>query len=309
MNVLIVGLGSIAQKHIYAIKHLMPETVIFALRSGKDAQSIDGINNIQNIKELSVSPDFIIISNPSYLHAKSILDCLELKRPIMIEKPVFHSYEKAREIIDKTKKNKIITYVACNFRFHPVIRFLKNELEVYKNRINEVNVYCGSYLPDWRPGRDFKTIYSSSGEKGGGVHLDLIHEIDYTYWLFGKPEEVISVKRNVSSLKISAFDFAVYHLLYKTFTVNITLNYYRKDTKRGIEILTDNDTWYCDLLKCNISNMKGEYIFTKNDYQILDTYVAQMKYFVDHVQNNQQTMNNVPEAFDILKLALKNGKT
>ena len=46
MRVLIIGLGSIARKHINAITKLVPEVEIIALRSSVDAPIVNGVKNI-----------------------------------------------------------------------------------------------------------------------------------------------------------------------------------------------------------------------------------------------------------------------
>ena len=62
MKVLIIGLGSIARKHINAIRIIEPNSVIYALRSSSPASLEDGVINIFSLDELSVTPNFIIIS-------------------------------------------------------------------------------------------------------------------------------------------------------------------------------------------------------------------------------------------------------
>ncbi len=52
-------------------------------------------------------------------------------------------------------------------------------LSVYSAR-----VLCSSYLPGWRPGVDYRTVYSAHKDMGGGVTIDLIHEWDYLWWSF-----------------------------------------------------------------------------------------------------------------------------
>ena len=187
MKVLIVGLGSIAKKHIEALRTLQLKCAIYALRSSPTPNTEEGIENIYELDEAKMGFDFAIISNPTYLHYETI-KCLAQKRiPLFIEKPALHSLENVTELIALVEHNKVVNYVACNLRFHPCIVFLKESLNKNCKKINEVNVYCGSYLPEWRSGVDFKAVYSANANMGGGVHLDLFHEIDYTCWLFGQP--------------------------------------------------------------------------------------------------------------------------
>lgn len=309
MNVLIIGLGSIAHKHIQALQQIQPDVRIFALRSSANAECVKGVENILSIEKLAHQPDFAIISTPTYLHLESINQCMKLGIPLMIEKPLLHELQPALNFEPVLATQNITTYIACNLRFHPLIVFLKSYITEHQPRINEVNVYCGSYLPDWRPGKDFRTMYSANPEMGGGVHIDLIHEIDYVYWLWGKPAETISFSRNVSSLQIEAKDFAAYHFLYPQFTANITLNYYRKDLKRQIEIVFDHETWMADLVKCEIVTNTGQVIFSNRQYNIFHTYLEQMKYFIHCIKENREPMNAYHEALEVLSIALNHGKT
>ena len=303
MNVLIIGLGSIAKKHIIAIRELYADTIIYALRSSKNSEQFENIHDIFSLEELIVKPDFIIISNPTNLHEEAILKSIEFGCPLFIEKPVLSEIKNSRSLSEMIHKKQVLTYVACNLRFHPVVQFLKKYLIENKSIINEVNIYCGSFLPDWRPGKDFRKIYSANAAMGGGVHLDLIHELDYCTWLFGNPLETKSVKRNVSSLKIDAIDFAAYHLLYDTFSANITLNYFRKDSKREIEIITEKETIKADLLNCTVTRCEDNKTIFQQPL-IKDTYVQQMNYFINHIKDNEQPMNNFTEAIGVLKIAL-----
>ena len=302
MNILIVGLGSIATKHLKAIDSLNIDTNICALRSKSGKIENKNIQHIYNLNELLVKPDFVIISNPTAFHANTILDLLKLNCPLFIEKPVLNNCLKADDISRLIKKNKTITYVACNMRFHPSIKFLKSFLETTNPNINEINVYCGSYLPDWRTNIDFRKSYSSNSQMGGGVHLDLIHELDYCNWIFGSPNKIHSLKRSLSTLKINSVDYANYNLLYDKFSLNLVLNYYRKNPKREIEIITENDIIVVDLLKNTV--ISSDKTLFNNKYFIQDTYNDQMKYFISKILKNEHPMNGFDEGVRILKLAL-----
>ena len=109
MNILIVGLGSIAQKHIDVLKLLGVDYNIFALRSGHNSKNIEGVTNIFSLEETDVKFDFAIIANPTHLHYNSIDSLINQGFPLFIEKPAVHSLENTSALIDKIEQKKIIT--------------------------------------------------------------------------------------------------------------------------------------------------------------------------------------------------------
>jgi predicted dehydrogenase len=305
MNVLLIGLGSIAKKHIQALQQLVPDIQIQALRS--DPRSIGapmhGVKNVFSIAS-ATKPDFVIVSNPTAFHRETIESVLSLNCPLFIEKPIFHKAGLEEEtLVRKLAASKLPTYVACNLRFHPAIKFMKVFLETQTPKVDEVNVYCGSYLPLWRPGTDFRVSYSTDVEKGGGVHLDLIHELDYLYFLFGEPDIIKSLKMNKSSLNINSIDSARYLLGYKDFSVSLSLNYFRKEARRTIELITEKNILLIDLIKSTVTDtLTGAVLFHTPEYKVADTYLEQMDYFLKN--NSKSLMNDADEAYQILKLAL-----
>ena len=304
MKVLIIGLGSIALKHIKALQELYPSVVIYALRrKGEPSKEIKGVIEVFDISEIKVDTlSFILISNPTAVHYETIKEVMVYKKPLFIEKPLFETLSnEANDLVMEIERQGIPTYVACNLRFLESIAKIR-ELLVGK-RVNEVNVYCGSYLPDWRPNIDFRKVYSANKEMGGGVHIDLIHELDYVYWLFGAPIHTQSFFSNKSSLDITAYDYANYLWEYDDFSVSVVLNYYRRDSKRTLEILTDEGTYLVDLLKNNIS-YNDEIVFQSSQLS-LETYTAQMQFFVEEILNKQTKFNTFVEGYKVLKLCLQ----
>lgn len=304
MKILIIGLGSIGRKHVDGILNHIPDARIYALRSDNGGDLYRSVKNIYDKSEIPSDLNFVVISNITAAHAGTILNMIQYNCPLFIEKPVLSNTNYVEEISKQLKESEISSYVACNMRFYPAIVFIKNYLKKYDIRINEVNIYCGSYLPDWRPGKDFRAIYSSNKSMGGGVHLDLIHELDYCCWLFGFPNSSKCLHMNKSSLCIDAIDSARYLFAYTEFNACISLNYYRRDAKRQIEIVTSNDTLTIDLLQNKvISNVSGEILF-QSDVGIIDTYTMQIKYFVNQIKSGGVLMNNFDYAVELLKLAI-----
>ncbi len=305
MNVVIAGLGSIACKHIQALHNLDIPFIIYALRSGKGSRTVEGVIDIYSLNELQDKKvDFAIVSNPTAEHISTIRLLSDLKCPLFIEKPLSHRPDIEACVTD-TVNSGLLTYVACNLRFLDCLQYIKNALAGAEVKVNEVNAYCGSYLPDWRPGTDFRNVYSADASAGGGVHLDLIHELDYLYWLFGMPEQVTSCFGSRSTLGISAYDYANYCLAYPSFHAGVVLNYYRRDARRTLEIVTGKETWEVDL-RTNTVKAGNRMVF-ESSRTIQDTYTAQMDYFVGLVRNREsRSFNTIEDAYNVLKICLAN---
>lgn len=300
MKLLIIGFGSIAKKHVEAINKIDSDATIYALRSNESVTEA-GIHNIYSWSEVPRDVDFIIISNPTSKHAETIKKCVNYNVPLFIEKPVFDRLDESEEILKLVQENNLITYVACNLRFHPAINYIKKEISL--NPPIEYNSYCGSYLPDWRPDKDYRDIYSSKKELGGGVHLDLIHELDYCIYLLGNPNSTSCYLRKKSKLDINSIDIAHYVLEFYHTSAFITLNYYRRDAKREIECVWEDKTWLIDLIQNEITNQDGDIIYSE-PFDLMETYTAQLRYFIDNISKQKLPENDLEQGINILSVAL-----
>ena len=303
MKVLIIGLGSVALKHINALKAINKNIEIYALRSSKSANNINNVINIFSWKSVNEYKfTFVIISSPSYLHVRNLEKILHLNIPIFIEKPICTSRYQLKKLSNIKLKN--LSYVACNLRFHSLIKFLKRNLPILTNEIYEINVYCGSYLPDWRE-KDVKETYSYQKKLGGGVHLDLIHEIDYINYLFGEPKSIRRYTNKLSNLTFDSVDYANFLMIYSRFSINLILNYYRKDRKRKIEIIGKDITIEADFERGTVKNLiSNKMIFVCKENSLDSSYLDQMNYWISCIRDSKSPMNNIQEAKKIIKQVL-----
>lgn len=300
MKVVIIGLGSIAYKHINALNQLEENVDFYALRHNQIASKVEGIENIYGLSEIEeIKPNFIILSNPTFAHYETLKSLVNFNIPLFIEKPLFSSVgPNELSLVNEISNKKVPNYVACNLRFHKGVVELKKRIQLKK--IEEVNIYCGSYLPNWRPNQNFREVYSANEEMGGGVHIDLIHELDYMYWIFGTPNHSQKTFKSNSSLDISAIDYANYLFEYNKFCTNVVLNYYRKDSKRTCEVITSEGTFTLDLLK-NTITFNNEVIYEATQ-EPREMYIHQMEFFIKNIMNKKVEFNTVEEAYNILNL-------
>lgn len=240
MKALIIGLGSIGKRHLEVLKkidliddiHLVTKQNIPAYKTFCHLQSVDDINDY----------DYFIISSETARHYDDLAYLIEHidKKIILCEKPLFNTYKE----ID-TKNNKV--FVGYNLRFHPLLQKLKQNVQ--NNTVLSAYIQCGSYLPSWRPHTDYKSSYSAKKALGGGVALDLSHEIDYSLWLFGNFNEIKTYNAKISDLEIDSDDLLF--LIGKTEKnsyISITLDYFSKLPVRKIILNTIDITYEFNLI-------------------------------------------------------------
>ena len=259
-SILISGYGSIGRRHVNILSRLVKKKNITILTN----QKVSNFRTVKTLKALNeVNPHYIVICNPTSDHLNKVkfIEKNCRNKFVLVEKPLFSKPDKIN-----TEKNKY--YVGYSLRFNPIINFLKKKIK--SKKIWNVNIFCGSYLPNWRSNINYRKSASAKKSLGGGVLLDLSHELDYVQWLFGKIEIEHCKSMKLSNLNIGTDDFL--NLTGKTKNVpsiQITLNYFTREPTRQIFIDGKNVSVQADLIKKNVvyydGNKKKIYNFKNSD--------------------------------------------
>lgn len=301
MKFCFIGIGSIANRHILSLKEILPDCKIDVLRSGKgrsvSAELKAKIDKIcYKTDELNKHYDAVFITNPTALHYITLKEHLNRSDYFFIEKPVF---ETGKEDISLFKNSKKFFYTACPLRYTNVIQYLKNNIDF--SQVYSIRCTSSSYLPEWRPGTDYRNTYSAHKSLGGGVSIDLIHEWDYICYLIGEPVSVKSIIKKKSELEIDSDDIAVYIAEYTDKIVELHLDYFGRKTIRQIELFCKNDTVIADLVSQKIQYLNTNRIIDlsqeRNEYQI-----NELKHFIDIIKGQAVCDNDLQESTKILRI-------
>lgn len=309
MKIVFFGLGSIGQRHAKILLGYYHHQ-LYAFRSGVgNAHNDLGIRELNSWDEVEkLKPDIVFITNPTSLHIEIATRCAKLGCRLFIEKPIDKDIKGLDKLVELVKKNHLVTYVAYCMRFHPVIEQLKKYIN--KRRILYIRAVCTSFYPLWRPGRDYLKTYSANSAMGGGVILDLSHEIDYVSYLAGPVNKLSGNFSKRSKVTVDAEDWADIHVSTKLGPANIHINFFSQLRQRYIQIDFEDLTVIGDIFNAEIREYKNETLYKslKLDYDKGQEYKEQIKYFFDNI-NNPKMMNNLEEAANLFKkiIAFKNG--
>jgi len=303
-KILFFGLGSIGVRHARLIQKLFNHE-LHAYRTS-DRPSLPGIKNHRDINEaLSLGTDVAFITNPTHLHVNTALKCLEAGiQHIFIEKPLSNSLENLDLLIKKSNELDAIIHVGYFMRHNPILKRLKSIIKSAEDNIFFTETKCKSYLPNWRPGRDYRNIYSSRKEMGGGVVLDLSHEFDYNEMLFGKIKTIDGIYGKISNLELDSEDFCNVHVNFENNLIGtIYLDYYSFLTERFVRILTEEEEIIADLIQQKITriNEKSEITTENFNFQLDDVYETQLKYFFENIEMNNKQIDNLIDVSELLK--------
>ncbi|NCB96821.1 MAG: Gfo/Idh/MocA family oxidoreductase [Bacteroidia bacterium] len=303
----IIGLGSIGIRHLKNLQDILIEKgctfCLDAIRHDNsnqiEASVQDKLNAIYVLDEaIPDDYDILFVTNPTSMHYSTIQRFARNTKHMFIEKPVFSSTNLSLQDLGLLDGSQY--YVACPLRYKKVLQYLKSQDLIHE--AISVRVICSSFLPDWRPGKDYRETYSAHLAQGGGVAIDLIHEWDYITYLFGEPEEVKSIISKVSSLEIDSDDLAVYIAKYPSMVLELHLDYFGRVPKRTMEIFTINDVIIVDLLSDSIRFLREG---TNMDFpEDRDSYQKrELQHFFNIIEKRENNDNSIINAQKILKLA------
>jgi predicted dehydrogenase len=158
---------------------------------------------------LDASPDLVIVSNPSNLHVATARAAVDRGLNVFVEKPLGDSPDGVAALVAEAERCQVVAAVGYQLRFHPCVERAKAAIsEGMIGRVLSVRAQVGEYLPGWHKYEDYRQMYASRRDLGGGVILSQIHELDYLYWLFGLPARVFSVGGHLSDLELDVEDVA-----------------------------------------------------------------------------------------------------
>ncbi len=316
MKVLVIGLGSIGARHFknlqaLGVKKLAGYDPNHAKLAALGAAGISSLSS-RALKEFDVA----VIANPTAEHVKTAQLCARAGLHLFIEKPLSHTLAGTKKLSLLCKKKGLVNFVACNYRFHPAVQYVRKALvQGLIGRPLLMEFTYGRYLPYQRPGTNWRTTYAAKKHLGGGILLDDIHDADLFLWLNNFPrvlkKHVLQAK--VSMLAIDVPDVGSVHALLanKVFGV-IRADYFQRVREKTIRIVGEKgtlvwDSWDNRIRREWVERRKErkKIVFRGSTHDHETALREEMRYFLGCVRRSRQTFNTVERSIETLKLILQ----
>lgn len=297
-HIAVIGAGSIGRRHIDNLRLLHAKTQIYWLGATGQLPPALRLNDIQypaSLEELTALPlDYAVVASPASSHQQHLSDLLAHNIPVLVEKPLAATLAQGLQLQKLCQASpQIPVAVAYCLRFLPALQLLKTQLaEQLIGTVLHVNCHVAQYLPDWRPGKDYRQSVSGQAALGGGVLLELSHELDYLYYLFGPLKLLHSKLQQSGLLDIDVEDQADLLLSApEAGTICLHLDFLQKTVQRRCVISGTEGRLEWDLVQNTIvlyQAKQQKLIFSDENYPKKQMYLQMLQQFELMVQNPQQ---------------------
>lgn len=315
MRVYLAGHGSIADRHARNLRLIDPDVEILLQRPRRevtgelaDCELVDSAS-----EAIDRGVDFGIVASSTTAHISSLVPLINANLPMYVEKPVVSTREQLTTIAELVSSSNYSapSLVGCNLRFLPSLQIARQMItDGELGRVTRGLFEAGQWLPDWRPSRDYRLGYSASAEQGGGVVLDLVHEIDAARWILGDFDRVVSDVAHRSSLDIETEDTAGILMSRQGGPLAmISIDYVSRRPVRRYSIVGEAGTltWNLQERTLVLSVPDGESLVPLEDkaFDVSQTYIVALRELVAAIQAGDDTSQPLGEGLASLDLALK----
>lgn len=245
-QLLIVGLGSIGRRHARLARQLVPGVEIIGWsRRAPEEHDLLVDRTVSTIEDaLAAGPQAAVIARPASMHVAAALPLARAGVHLLVEKPIADTTVGVAELIDTARQRGSTLMTGYNLRFLASLNALRDAVQQGAiGRVLSVRAEAGQYLPSWRPTVDYRATASATAALGGGVLLELSHEIDYLRWVFGEIQSVNATLLKQSGLEIDVEDTAHLMLVFEPrsgatpLVASVTLDFVRHDFTRRCTVI------------------------------------------------------------------------
>jgi predicted dehydrogenase len=257
---------------------------------------------------LAFAPNAAVIASPATTHLAMALPLANAGIPMLIEKPLAASCDGLDELLIAAAG--ITVMVAYNLRFLPsLVEARRLILDGLIGDVHAVRAEVGQYLPTWRPASRYQETVSAQRNLGGGALLELSHEFDYLYWMFGLPARVNASGGRYSELEIDVEDLVSVNLEYDSprRLIHVHLDLLQRATTRSCKFIGSEGTLCWDGIAETLEHfdpLTSEWLRVESPpcRDRNEMYAAELAYFLDCTASARTPQVDLRSAWDVMAI-------
>jgi predicted dehydrogenase len=310
-GVLVVGCGSIGQRHI---RCFLKTERVKVCACDQDHAKLDeamkayGISGFQDLDQALAQPEInaVVIATPAPTHIRIAIKAAQAGKHLLIEKPLALDCAGISELLKIARSHSLVTAVAYVYRFRTVFSRMKKFLEASKLGDPVLAILKGGQpFDEKRPGYE-KTYFASHESGGGAIQDGLCHYSDLLSWFIGRCDRMTAHATHALLPNVTVEDTVTMLGLYGRTSACIHMNLFQAPTEFTMEIHCQNGS-----VKAELHNSRWGY-FNKGDsdwtwetvYFVSadEPFTAQASAFLNKIEGKSSQLANLQDGVEQIQV-------
>ncbi|MCY9530248.1 Gfo/Idh/MocA family oxidoreductase [Paenibacillus alvei] len=294
MKAVVVGCGVMGRTHAMCYQKMTDVELVGVCDSNfplaEELANSTGTQAFESFDEMmtKIKPDVVSVTLPTYLHKTFVVKAADYGSHLICEKPIAHTLQDAREMIEHCEKKGVRLFVGHVLRYFPAYAEMKEKIKGDMIGIVEkANTRRAVAFPESSWYRD--------SDKGGNVIFDLmIHDIDYLRWVLGEVKTIQCIMRRTEKLE------------YATSTLR-----FENGATANLEAYWGAPGSYLNVAE--VIGSQGKVRFDSTDSPVDEDHVesytdnpyyCELKNFVDCIRDDSEALVTTSDAYKAIEIAL-----
>lgn len=312
-NILVVGAGSIGERHVRCILATGRAKVSVCEVNAELAKTVAGryelAGTFTDFDALDLKQfDGVVICVPANLHVAMARKVVAAGVHLFCEKPLTVQEDGAKELLAEIEQADVVTGVGHTWRYMQPIRDMHQRVEAGAiGELKEIGIRVGQHFPYFRP--TYKQTYYMRLESGGGAIMDCMSHLINLAQMFGGPVASVAGMYKNSGLLGTTVEDTVDALL--TFGNgmwgNVHLNQWQRKNQATVNLEGSDGSLRFNVETRSVElcrEVEGQWEKTTFDWERDDNYIAEANNFFDAIEGKEPVLCTVQEAYHTWQICM-----
>jgi len=312
-NVLVIGAGSIGERHIRCFLATHRADIAVAEVDERLRKTImdrygltEGFRDYRDA--IDAKRDCAVIATPAPLHIPMACQLAEAGMSLLIEKPLSVSLDGVEELSEILTARRVVSAVGYVIRASQPLKAMRTAIHQGRfGQPRQIVAVSGQHFPTFRPAYR-ETYYRSRANGGGAIQDSLTHIINLGEWLVGPIDRLCADAGHQGLDGVEVEDTV--HVITRHGPVmgSYSLNQYQAPNENSVTVICENGTarWDGHLNRWRWMTRSGEPWQSEEfgQFERDNLFITQTNAFLDAVEHKGEPLCTLDEGVRTLRANL-----